>query len=341
MNMTIDLRSDTVTKPTAAMQEAMFKAPLGDDVFAEDPSVNLLEQKVADLFGKEAAIFCPSGTMTNQIAIKIHTQPGDELICDAAAHIYNFEAGGIAFNSLVQPKLLNGDQGRLHLSLIENAINPPFDWFPQTRLVALENTVNRAGGSVYKRKDLEEISSFCFKNNIPIHLDGARIFNALAVSDYSALEIGKWFDTVSVCFSKGLGAPVGSALLGTKEMIKKARRIRKILGGGMRQAGILASAAVFALENHIERLILDHVKAAEIDTELKKCSYVKSILPVETNIIIFALNDDIEGKHFVNSAKNKGILCTSFGKNNIRMVTHLDYTDEMHHHVLNTLKQII
>lgn len=336
----IDLRSDTVTKPSKEMLQYMFNAEVGDDVFSEDPSIIKLEEKVAALFGMEAAIFCPSGTMTNQIAIKLHTQPGEELICDEASHIYNFESGGIAFNSGVQAKVLPGNLGRLTVNQIKDAINPPYDWFAQTTLVSLENTVNRAGGSVYEFSELEKISSFCREKNLNLHLDGARIFNALEVSKNSPNEIGKLFDTISVCFSKGLGAPVGSALLGSKEKIKKARRIRKVFGGGTRQGGYLAAAAIYALDNNIVRLSEDHKKAKEIATVLQKCTYVSEVLPVDTNIIIFSIDEKYNANDFVEIAKQRNIYCTTFGKNKIRMVTHLDYSWDMHEKVINTLSTI-
>jgi threonine aldolase len=338
--MKIDLRSDTVTKPSKEMLQAMLEAHVGDDVFSEDPTINLLEDTIAQLFGKEAALFCPSGTMTNQIAIKIHTQPGDELICDEASHIYNFEGGGISFNSLVQAKLVAGNNGRITASQVEDAINPNYDWFAQTKLVSLENTVNRAGGSVYEFAEMQKISDLCKHKNLALHLDGARIFNALEVSKNSPHEIGKLFDTISVCFSKGLGAPVGSALLGTKENIKKARRIRKLFGGGTRQGGFLAAAALFALNNNVARLSQDHQKAKEIEDILKNCSYVSDILPVQTNIIIFTIHQDFSAVDFVEKAKTKNIFCTTFGKNKVRMVTHLDYTSEMHEIVLKILPNI-
>jgi threonine aldolase len=322
--MIIDLRSDTVTKPSAAMLEVMMNAPVGDDVFAEDPSINELQNYAAALFGMEAALFCPSGTMTNQIAIKAHTQPGDELICDAASHIYNYEGGGIAFNSGVQARLINGDRGRLNAKQIETAINPTYDWLTKTSLVSLENTVNRAGGSIYQTSEIQLIKDLCLKHNLGLHLDGARLFNALVVTNESPKLYGQLFDSISICLSKGLGAPVGSLLLGNQEFINKSRRIRKVFGGGMRQAGILAAAGLFALKNNVTRLKEDHENAQMIANALKKCIFVKNILPVETNIIIFELVEGIEANHFVHKMKENNILCTGFGGQSIRMVTHLD-----------------
>lgn len=324
----IDLRSDTVTKPSPEMMEIMRMAPLGDDVFGEDPTVNKLQSFAAEMFGMEAALFCPSGTMTNQIAIKAHTQPGDELICDAASHIYNYEGGGIAFNSGVQAKLLSGDRGRLKSDQIEKSINPNFDWLTKTSLVCLENTVNRAGGSIYEINDIQLIKDVCLKYNLGLHLDGARLFNALIVDHHSPKLFGKMFDSISICLSKGLGAPVGSLLLGNKDFIAKSRRIRKVFGGGMRQAGILAAAGLFALKNNVDRLAQDHENAKMIENVLKQQPFVKSIMPVETNIIIFELIETINADTFVEKLKADNILCTGFGGQSIRMVTHLDISQE-------------
>lgn len=333
----IDLRSDTVTKPSAQMMEFMMKAPLGDDVFAEDPTINKLQLMAADHFGMEASLFCPSGTMTNQIAIKAHTQPGDELICDAASHIYNYEGGGIAFNAGVQARLINGDRGRINADQIENAVNPNFDWLTKTSLVSLENTVNRAGGSIYEISNIQLIKYICLKHNLSLHLDGARLFNALVVTKESPKLYGELFDSISICLSKGLGAPVGSLLLGNKNFITKARRIRKVFGGGMRQAGILAAAGIYALENNITRLAEDHENAQKIEAVLENTSYVKSILPVETNIVIFELTQGIEANVFVQKLKENEILCTGFGGQSIRMVTHLDFSTTMCKRVCNVL----
>ena len=268
--MIIDLRSDTVTKPTKGMLDAMFSAEVGDDVFGEEPTVIALEKKVAQLFGKEAALYCPSGTMTNQIAIKVHTQPGDEVLCDTTAHIYNYEGGGISFNSGVQAKLLPGERGRISAQQVTDNINPNLDWLTHTSLVCVENTANRAGGSYYSLQQMEELASVCKQNNLKYHLDGARIFNAIVENTYTSSDIGKLFDSISVCLSKGLGAPVGSVVLGNKEFIAKSRRIRKVFGGGMRQAGYLAAAGIYALEHHIERLADDHKNAKTLSDVLQK-----------------------------------------------------------------------
>lgn len=337
----IDLRSDTVTRPSAGMLEAMMRAPLGDDVFGEDPSIIELENYSASLFGKEAGLFCPSGTMTNQIAIKAHTQPGDELICDVNSHIYNHEGGGISFNSGVQAKLLQGEEGRLNADLIETAINLDFDWLTRTSLVSLENTINRAGGSFYTSKQIEPITELCKKHQLNLHLDGARIFNALEATKESAKEIGRLFDSLSVCLSKGLGAPVGSVLLGDKAFIKKARKIRKVFGGGMRQAGFLAAAGMYALNNNIVRLSDDHRRASELGLVLAGLPYVQSVLPVYTNIVIFNLDASImTGAQFEQKAREAGLRVSAFGKHTMRMVTHLDFTEQMLEETIKILKSL-
>ncbi|TAL60484.1 MAG: aminotransferase class I/II-fold pyridoxal phosphate-dependent enzyme [Bacteroidetes bacterium] len=336
----IDLRSDTVTHPSKGMLDAILTASVGDDVFGEDPSVNQLEERTAKLFGKEAGVYCPSGTMTNQSAIKAHTQPGDELICDTHAHIYINEGGGIAFNSGVQVRVVSGDQGRLSANQVAENINASFDWLPRTTLVCLENTVNRAGGSYYSLKSIKEISEVCKKNNLKLHLDGARIFNALAETGDSAEETAKYFDSVSICFSKGLGCPVGSVLVGDKEFIKKARRVRKVFGGGMRQAGFLAAAANYALDNNIKRLKDDHHRAKKISEVLKNVSYVDALFPVTTNIIIFTLKDPMTSQEFIAKLSEKGVKGIAFGKKMVRIVTHLDFDDKQLEETLKALKAL-
>lgn len=338
--MIIDLRSDTVTKPTRQMLEAMQAAEVGDDVFGEDPTVLALERKTADLFGKEAALFCPSGTMTNQIAIKCHTQPGDEVLCDVNSHIYNYEGGGIAFNSGVQAKLLQGNRGRLTARHIEENINPDHDWLTRTALVSLENTVNRAGGSYYDLSSIKEISALCKQKQLPLHLDGARIFNALAETGTTPQAIGKEFDSVSVCLSKGLGAPIGSLLLGTQDFVKRARRIRKVFGGGMRQAGYIAAAGIYALDHHIDRLKDDHRRAKTIETELQKLSFVESIMPADTNIVIFNLTEKYTAETFGEALNKQNIKVSAFGKNTVRFVTHLDFTDDMLQKLTEALRKL-
>jgi threonine aldolase len=338
--MIIDLRSDTVTKPSKGMLETMFNAEVGDDVFGEEPTVNKLEEKAASLFGMEAALFCPSGTMTNQIAIKNHTQPGDEVLCDATAHIYNFEGGGISFNSGAQAKLIQGERGRISAQQVSENINPSFDWLTRTSLVCIENTGNRAGGSFYSLKQMQEIGTVCEQHSLSYHLDGARIFNAIVENDYTPKDLGNLFDSISVCLSKGLGAPVGSLLIGDKEFIKKARRIRKVFGGGMRQAGYLAAAGIFALDNNINRLKEDHARAKQLAKTMSQLSYVESILPVDTNIIIFNLNGKIKPEEFVSKLAAQNIRAVGFGKQAIRFVTHLDFTDEMLEKTEKILKSI-
>ncbi len=337
----IDLRSDTVTKPTPAMLGAMQKAPLGDDVYGEDPTVNELESYASSLFGKEAALYCPSGTMTNQIAIKVHTQPGDELICDEHAHIFNFESGGIAFNSGVQARLVKGEEGRLTPKLIEPVINGNYDWLAPTTLVCIENTVNRAGGSYYNLEQMKDISEFCRRKGLKVHLDGARIFNAITETGDDTRAIGREFDSVSICLSKGLGAPVGSLLLGDKMFIAKARRFRKIMGGGMRQAGVLAAAGFYALQHNIERLSDDHRRAKALGVLLGKCSFVENVLPVYSNIVIFKLDHTkLSGEDFEKKLAACNIKVAPFGKQTVRMVTHLDFDEQMLAQVQQSLEKI-
>jgi threonine aldolase len=329
MNQRIDLRSDTVARPSALMLEYMMKAQVGDDVFGDDPTVIELESMIAAMFGKEGALFCPSGTMTNQIAIKTHTVPADEVICDVTSHIYNYEGGGIAFNSGCSVRLIYGDRGRMKPAQVLENIQPDNVHHPRTRLVVAENTSNKGGGSIYEFNDLKEISEICRKHNLLFHLDGARLFNALAETGEDPAEYGKIFDSISICFSKGLGAPIGSALIGDKDFIYRARRIRKVFGGGMRQAGYLAAAAIFALKFNLDRLKEDHRRAKELGKCLENLNYVAEVLPVDTNIIIFKLNDKITQEDLLSKLSNYGILAVGFGPRMIRFVTHLDFTDEM------------
>jgi threonine aldolase len=321
----INLMSDTVTRPTQRMIEAMFDAEVGDDVFQQDPTINQLEDKAAKLLGMEAGIFCPSGTMTNQIAIHLHTQPLDEVLCDKTAHIYNYEAGAWAMHSGVSIQLLEGENGIFTAQQVKQAIRPTFDWLPRTRLVVIENTCNKAGGTHYTLEDIQPISSLCMEENLKTHLDGARLFNAVAVSGDRPEDYGKHFDTISICLSKGLGAPVGSLLLGDHDTIRQARRIRKALGGGMRQAGYLAAAGSYALDHHRERLVQDHEKAQVLRDALEKKSGVKSLRPGQTNIVIFDLEENyISAEEWVNTMEAAGIQCVAFGPQTIRFVTHLD-----------------
>lgn len=327
--MLIDFRSDTVTKPSKPMLEAMFQAPVGDDVFGEDPSINELQQLAADMFGMEAAIYCPSGTMTNQIAIKCHTQPGDEVICDVTSHIYQYEGGGIAFNSGASVKLLYGNRGRITAQQVLENINPDDVHKAHSSLVSLENTSNRGGGSCYEIQDIREIRQVCDDHNLKLHLDGARLFNALVAKNQSPKEYGELFHSISICLSKSLGCPVGSLLLGSKDFINKARRIRKVFGGGMRQAGYLAAAGIYALKNNIERLSQDHLHAQQIAEALGKKDFVTEILPVETNIIIFTLTQPYTSQGFVAKLKESNILGYAISPTQVRLVTHLDITPEM------------
>lgn len=335
--MIIDLRSDTVTKPTQPMLEAMMAASVGDDVYAEDPTVALLEERTAKLFSKDAGLFCPSGTMTNQIAIKCHTQPGDELIAESNSHIYHYEGGGIAFNSSVQARLIEGDRGRLNAGQIEEHINASYDWLAHTSLVCLENTVNKAGGSYYDLESIRQIKAFCTEKQLPLHLDGARIFNAIVEAGYTASDIGKQFSSISVCLSKGLGAPVGSLLLGDAAFIKKARRFRKVLGGGMRQAGYLAAAGIYALDHHIERLKEDHQRAKQLGVALQEAAYVSEVMPVDTNVVIFKLSG-MTAVALEEKLRALNIRVSVFGKQTIRLVTHLDFTDDMLTKTVDALK---
>lgn len=337
--MQINLISDTVTKPTPGMLDAMMSAVVGDDVFKEDPTVNALEEKVAKLFGMESALFFPSGTMTNQTAIKLHTQPGEQLICDKYAHIYNYEGGGVSFNSGVSCRLVDGSRGTMTAAQVESVINPPdFYHSPLTTLVCVENTANKGGGTCWNFQELEKIRKVCDEHHLGFHLDGARLWNAVVEKNETTLQYGQLFDTISVCLSKGLGCPVGSLLLGTKEQMDKAIRIRKIFGGGMRQSGFLAAAAIYALDNHIERLAEDHKKAQQIGKALLVKSFIKKVEPIETNIIIFEIDESfMTSDNFVNKLKEKDILIIGMGQGKLRMVTHLDYTDAMHDELLKQL----
>ncbi len=337
----IDLRSDTVTRPTPEMLKAMMGAPVGDDVFNEEPSINKLESMAAEMFGMEAGLFCPSGTMTNQIAIKLHTQPGDEIICHEYSHIYNYEGGGLAFNSGCQTRLLKGDRGFISPQDVEANIGNPDDVHAaRTSLVAVENTMNKGGGSCYELGQLEAIGEVARKHKLGYHIDGARIFNALVAKNQNAGDYGKLFDTISICLSKGLGCPVGSLLLGSTDMIREGRRIRKKFGGGMRQAGYLAAAGIYALENHIERLKEDHAKAQRLKQALESCSWVDRIEPVETNIVIFYLKEGKNQQEFMDKLKAKDILGIGMGQGKLRFVTHLDASDEQIEKVAHHLESL-
>lgn len=337
--MIIDLISDTVTKPTPKMLESMMNAKVGDDVFKMDSTTNELQKKAAAMFGMEDALFFPSGTMANQTAIKLHTQPGDKLFCDKYAHVYNYEGGGAAFNSGVTCKLINGDRGMFTAKQLQEAIIGRSDiHVPYSSLVCIENTTNKGGGACWDFSELEKLQKLSKQNNLAFHLDGARLFNALVEKNESPEQYGALFDTISICLSKGLGAPIGSILLGSKVHIAKALRIRKLLGGAMRQVGFLAAAGIYALDNHVERLAEDHKKAKEIGQVLEEVSYVTKVETIETNIVIFYVDKKIGDTNFIQKMAAKNILLTPMGEGKIRIVTHLNYTNKMHQILLKELK---
>ncbi|MDX1685405.1 MAG: GntG family PLP-dependent aldolase [Saprospiraceae bacterium] len=336
----INLISDTVTKPTPDMLESMMKARVGDDVFGEDPTVNALEERLARMFDHEAALFCPSGTMTNQIALKCNTQPLDEVICDITSHIYQYEVAGYAFNSGIGVNLLHGDHGKIDPDMITAAIKPEFDWLPRTSLVSIENSCNRGGGSYYTLEEMRAISELARSHSLRIHLDGARLFNVLVETGDDTKEVGPLFDTISICLSKGLGAPVGSVLIGSKDLIHQARRYRKVMGGGMRQVGILAAAGLYALDHNVDRLKTDNERAKKIGECLDRQGYVDRVRPVQTNIVIFDLKENVPAEDLVDVLKSKGINSTTFGANSVRFVTHLDLSEKDIEKVLEVLDSI-
>ena len=340
--MEINLISDTVTKPTPGMLKAMLAAEVGDDVFKNDPTVNALEQKVANMFGMEAALFFPSGSMTNQTAIKLHTNPGEQLICDKYAHVYNYEGGGASFNSGVSCRLVDGHRGMMTAEQVEASINPPdFYHSPLTSLVCIENTTNKGGGACWDFGELKRIQKVCEEHNLAYHLDGARLWNALVAKGESAKQYGALFDSISVCLSKGLGCPVGSVLIGSEKLIYDAIRVRKILGGGMRQAGYLAACGIHALDNHVQRLEEDHGRAREIGAILKELDFIKKVEPIETNIIIFELDQSMLSEEiFLKKLSENKISIIGMGQGKLRMVTHLDYTEEKHAHFLEVLAHL-
>ncbi|MGB1269908.1 MAG: threonine aldolase family protein [Flavobacteriaceae bacterium] len=337
--MEINLISDTVTRPSKEMLEKMMVAKVGDDVFGDDPTVNELQHKVAAMFGMEDALFFPSGTMANQVAIKIHTQPGDKMYCNKLAHVYNFEGGGAAFNSGVTCSLLAGERGMFTSVQLEEVLTAKDNiHLALSSLVCVENTTNKGGGACWDFEELKKIRTVCNENNLSFHLDGARLFNALVVKKETPQQYGQLFDTISICLSKGLGAPVGSVLIGSKAAIKKALRVRKLFGGGMRQAGYLAAAAIYALDNNVERLAQDHKKAKELRDVLMTCSFVSNVDPVETNIVIFYLNNGVNEDDFIAKMKAHNVLLIGMGEGKLRIVTHLNYTDEMHKKCISILK---
>jgi len=339
--MEINLVSDTITKPTYEMLQYMFNAEVGDDVYKQDPTVIELEDSIAQIFGMEAGLFFPSGTMANQAALKLHTQPGEQIIADKYAHVYLYEGGGASFNSGVSFCLIDGNRGMITAEQVAEAINDPESYHsPLTSLVCVENTTNKGGGACYEIEDLKKIKEVCVANNLKFHLDGARIWNALIAKKQDPKSFGQLFDTISVCLSKGLGAPIGSVLLGDKATIHRALRIRKILGGGMRQVGYLAAAGLYALEHNISRLAEDHRRAKELAAVLNKLDWVASVEPVETNIIIFSLPPNYSDKQLIEKLKQKNISISSMGHGKLRMVTHLDYREVMHTYVLETLSKL-
>jgi threonine aldolase len=336
--MEINLISDTVTKPSAEMLQFMFQAKVGDDVFKQDPTVNEFEALVADLFGKEAALFFPTGTMANQTAIKLHTNPGDQIICDKWSHIHLYEAGGASANSGVNFNLLDGNRGMITALQVEAGINDPeFYHAPLSKLVSIENTTNKGGGACYDIQELIKIRKVCDEHNLKYHLDGARLWNALVEKKEHPKQYGELFDTISICFSKGLGAPIGSVLVGDKETMHRAMRVRKIFGGNMRQSGYLAAAGIFALKNNINRLQDDHRRAKELGAILKNLSWIEKVEPVETNILIFTIKSHLNEKETIEKLKQKGILISSMGQGKLRIVTHLDYREVMHDYVREML----
>lgn len=339
--MLIDLRSDTVTKPSTGMIDAMSSARLGDDVYFEDPTVNQLQDRLAKMFGKDKALFFPTGTMANQAAIKLHTQPGEQVICDKYAHIYNYEGGGVSFNSGVSCKLIEGNRGMISSEQVINAINPPdFYHSPLTTLVALENTTNKGGGACWDFEEIKKIKLVCNDKKLGFHLDGARLWNALEEKSETPDQYGQYFDTISVCLSKGLGCPIGSVLVGNNDIMEKAIRIRKMLGGSMRQVGVLAAAGLYALDHHRKRLVDDHQKAKDIGRVLEGLKYVFNVQTVETNIVIFELEKHVDSNFFIENLKSKNILISDMGSGKLRIVTHMDYSEKMHEILLETLVSI-
>ena len=339
----IDLRSDTITKPCAKMLDAMLKAKVGDDVYGEDPTVKRLENLVADYFGMDRAMFFPSGTMANQVAIKLHTNPGDQVIAHKYSHVYNYEGGGASFNSGVSFKLLDGEKGIFSTDELTSAINPKdFYHAPLSKLVSLENTTNKGGGHCWDFNDFESIKKICSDNNLGLHMDGARIWNSIIAKNDNPKLYGNIFDTVSVCLSKGLGCPIGSILVGKKNFIDKAIRIRKILGGGMRQVGYLAAAGLYAIQNNISRLLIDHERAKEISLKFLSKDFIKTINDVETNIIILELNDSVQKKIIIDYFSKNEIVFDwfSMGPEKIRIVTHLDYSIDNHNHLMEIVDKL-
>lgn len=324
----IDLRSDTVTKPTKGMLQAMISAKLGDDVFGEDPTMNNFEQKMAVLFGKEAGLFVPSGTMSNQLCLRVLCRPGDEVIIDEKGHIFNYETGAAALLSAVQLRTLKGDKGKLTPELIKSAIRPKNDWDPFSRVIAIENTTNKGGGACYSRDELKAIRKIGDEHGLFVHMDGARIWNAIIATGIEASFYGEIADTITICFSKSLGAPVGSMMLGSKEHIRLARRYRKMWGGGMRQVGLLAAAAEYAVENHLPLLKEDHIKAKKFAEAVSKSPRFEiDLSSVESNIVLFNVKNETVDE-VLKGLSDKGIGMVDFGPNTIRATFHFQISDD-------------
>ncbi len=338
--MRVDFRSDTVTKPSKEMLEAMFQAEVGDDVFEEDPTVNKLEQKAAEMFGKEAALFCSSGTQTNQIAINVLTHPGDEVICERLSHIYVYEGGGIASNSGVTSQLITGIKGQVTAEQIETVIKADNVHFPTSKLVSLENTCNKAGGTIYSLAEIQRIQQLCATHELGLHLDGARIFNAIVAANYNTKDIGEAFDTLSICLSKGLGAPIGSLILGSAEFIKKSRRVRKRFGGGMRQVGYIAAAGIYALDHNVQRLQEDHNKAKILGQAFSEKSFVESVTEVETNIVMVHLDSEKSKNKLLSLLSDANIHALTLSNKSIRFVTHLDITEAHMDYTLSKINEL-
>ncbi|MCL4118685.1 UNVERIFIED_CONTAM: hypothetical protein GTU68_027629 [Idotea baltica] len=322
------------------MRQYMLEAEVGDDVFEEDPSVNRLQVKAAEMFGHQAALFCPSGTMTNQIAVQLHTQSLQEIICEETAHIYQYETGGYAYNARAAINLVPGAFGKMTYEQIEGAIRPTFDWLPQTAMVSIENSCNKGGGTYYTLSEAAAIHEVCERHKLRFHLDGARLFNVLVETKDQPESWGRLFDTLSICLSKGLGAPVGSLLIGSEEDIRRARRFRKVMGGGMRQAGILAAAGIYAIDHHIDRLKIDNDRAKEIGSVLAAKPFVKQVRPVQTNIVICELEDDYPASQLVSKLAEHQINCVAFGTQMVRFVTHMDLDKHMIDYTLEVMQKI-
>ncbi|MGB5320758.1 threonine aldolase family protein [Lutimonas sp.] len=337
----INLISDTITRPTPEMLDFMMKAEVGDDVFYSDPTVIALQNKISSLFGMEAALFFPSGTMANQTAIKLHTQPAEQLICDKWSHVYNYESGGASFHSGVSCKLIDGHRGMFKAEQLSEVINDPEQYYlPLSSLVVVENTTNKGGGACWDYTELEKIQKVCAERGLSYHLDGARLFNALVAKNEEPKQYGKLFDSISICLSKGLGAPIGSLLLSSEENIHKAIRLRKLFGGGMRQVGYLAAAGIYALDHNVDRLQEDHDRAKSLGKALKASDWVEKVEPVETNIIIFKLHQHLDEKLFLTALEKEQIKIISMGEGKLRIVTHLEFTDEMLSKVIEVLERI-